>query len=139
MRTFTIVLLLAGLAGAYHWWSGRTADASAGAEGFVPVQMPDGAPDRAVLVVAPPGCPSEEARRAEALVQELSRAGIPVVRGDSISFNVMDPTAEQRAGVERAVAVFKRGAPAVFVNGLGMSNPTTAQAVSAFRGTRAGP
>jgi len=139
MRALTFVLLLAGLGGAYHWWSNRPAEATAGAEGFVPVQMPDGAPDRAVLVIAPPGCPSEEARRAEALVQDLSRAGIPVVTGDSISFEIINPTAEQRAGVERAVAVFKRGAPAVFVKGLGMSNPTTAQAISAFRGTRSGP
>jgi hypothetical protein len=36
-------------------------------------------------------------------------------------------------GIDRAVAVFKRGAPAVLVNGLAMSNPSVEQTIAAYR------
>ena len=145
MRLLVVVLLVAGLAGAYNWWEGPGADADglsglAGAQdGFVPVQMPDGAPPHAVLVVTPEHCPSEQARRAEALIDELGRQGVPVARSSSISFEVVNPTADQRKGVKRAIAVFNHGAPAVFVNGMAMSNPTASQTVAEYRRTRARP
>lgn len=140
MRLLTVILLLAGLFGAYRWWDGNSnsnsnLDGIANQNGFVPVQMPDGAPEHSVLILAPPNCPSDEAQRAEALVQHLTEQGIPVTRGSSISFDIMNPTAEQRAGVERAVAVFNVGAPAVFINGMAMSNPTAAQAAVEYRRT----
>lgn len=134
-----IALLLAGvLFGAYQFWHDRGANDFATVEsshGFVPVEMPSGVARNAVLVLAPRNCPSEQAQRTEALVRELAREGIPVVRGDSFSFDVADPTAEQVAGIDRAVEVFKRGAPAVFVNGMAMSNPTAAQTVAEYRMT----
>ena len=139
MRFFTLILLIAGLAGGYHWWHGRSAHAAASAgneNGFVPVVMPDGASRNAVLVLAPRNCPSEQARRAEALIAGLEQQGIPVVKGDSMSFDIGNPTSEQRAGVERAVAVFNQGAPAVFVDGMAMSNPSVAQAASEYRRAR---
>lgn len=140
MRVLTVVVLVAGLFGAYRWWDGKSADAAEAVSqnGFVPVQMPDGAPERAVLVLAPPDCPSAEAQRAEALIRDLSQQGIPVTRGSAMSFNLVDPTAEQRRGVERAVAVFNRGAPAVFIDGMAMSNPTASQAIAQYRSTKAG-
>lgn len=136
MRLLTVVLVLAVLFGAYRWWDGRTTSDPgfvANQNGFVAVQMPDGAPQHSVLVLAPPNCPSDEAREAEALVQHLTEQGIPVTKGSSISFDVMDPTAEQIAGIDRAVAVFNGGAPAVFVNGMAMSKPTAAQTVAEYR------
>jgi hypothetical protein len=142
MRLLKIVFLFAVLFGAYRWWDGKRSDelvATAGQHTFVPVQMPNGAPEHAVLVLAPPNCPSDEAQRAEALVQHLVEHGIPVKKGNTMSFDVVNPTAEQRAGVERAVAVFKRGAPAVFIKGMAMSNPTPAQAVAEYRRTHHGP
>ena len=139
MRLLTVILLFAVLFGAYRWWDGKSRsdlDGMAGQNGFVPVQMPDGTPPHTVLILAPPNCPSDEAQRAKALAQHLAQQGIPVTEGSSISFEIVNPTAEQRAGVERAVAVFNRGAPAVFVNGMAMSNPTAAQAVAEYRRTR---
>lgn len=140
MRFIGLLLLVAGLAGGYHWWKGRSADASESVgtnpNGFVSVEMPSGAARNAVLILAPPNCPSDEARRAEALAAELDRQGIPVVRGDSMSFELVDPTDEQVAGANRAVAVFNQGAPAVFINGMAMSNPTPAQAIAEYRRTR---
>ncbi len=143
MRWLTILLIAAGLAGAYNWWSKRTpandiAPAAAEAGGFVSVEMPSGTPRNMVLVLAPPNCPSEQAQRAEALIRELTDMGIPVTRGSSFSFDIENPSAEQMAAVDRTVAVFKQGAPAVFINGMGMSNPTTSQVVAVYRSTRRG-
>lgn len=140
MRILVVLLLVCGLYGAYQWWQERShsIEAAASPNGFVPVEMPVGVERNAVLVLAPRNCPSGQAQRTEALVQELGRQGIPVVRGDSFSFEAADPTPEQIAGMERAVEVFKRGAPAVFVNGMAMSNPTAAQTVAEYRATRGG-
>ena len=140
MRVLVLLLLAASLYGGYQWWQDRSGagmvDAGASPNGFIPVEMPTGAPRGAVLVLAPPNCPSEQAKRSEALVASLSRAGIPVKRGSSMAFDVVNPTREQREGVDRAVKVFQRGAPAVFVNGMAMSNPTPEQAIREYRRTK---
>ncbi len=144
MRWWTLLLIAAGLAGGYNWWSQRApggaapATATAGTDGFVAVEMPTGTPRDTVLVLAPPNCPSEQAQRAEALIRELTDIGIPVKRGSSFSFNIENPSQEQRAAVDRTVEVFQQGAPAVFINGMGMSNPTTSQVVAVYRSTRGG-
>ncbi len=138
MRSLKLLLLVAVLGGAYHWWSGRPGGTPAGTanqNGFVSVVMPDGAPRNTVLILAARDCPSAVTQRAETLAQDLARQGIPVVRGDSISFDIDNPTAERIAGAERAVAVFKDGAPAVFLNGMAMSNPTALQTVTEYRRT----
>ncbi len=139
MRLLMMLMLAAALFGGYRWWQDRDgADltAMASPNGFVPVEMPGGVPRNVVLVLAPPNCPSEQAQRTEALVAHLSREGIAVRRDSGFSFDVMDPSAEQRAGIDRAVEVFKRGAPAVFVNGMAMSDPTPAQTIAEYRRTR---
>lgn len=140
MRLLLAVLLAVGLHGAYGWWQERSAtaelEASTSPNGFVPVEMPGGVARNTVLVLAPHNCPSEQAKRTEALVAELSRQGIPVTRGDSFAFDVENPTPEQISGIKRAVQVFKRGAPAVFVNGMAMSNPTASQTLAEYRSTR---
>jgi len=142
MRLLKILIVLACLFGAYRWWDGkersRELEAIASQNGFVPVEMPMGAPAHTVLVLAPPNCPSDEAKRAEALVRALTDQGVPVKQDSAMSFEITNPTDEQEAGVERAVAVFNRGAPAVFVNGMGMSNPTAAQTIAEYRKTRQG-
>jgi len=142
MRLLKILIVLACLFGAYRWWDGkersRELEAIASQNGFVPVEMPMGAPAHTVLVLSPPNCPSEEAKRAEALVRALTDQGVPVKQDSAMSFEITNPTDEQEAGVERAVAVFNRGAPAVFVNGMGMSNPTAAQTIAEYRKTRQG-
>ena len=140
MRLLKLLLLVACLYGAYHWWNGRTADTAkdmASPNGFVSVVMPDGAALNTVLILAAPNCPSDQSQHAEALAQDLTEQGIPVARGDSISFDIENPTAEQIAGADRAIAVFKEGAPAVFINGMAMSNPTAAQAAAEYRRTKA--
>ena len=138
MRILMILALAGALYGGYQWWHDRSAasDVAVSANGFVPVEMPAGVARNAVLVLAPRNCPSDEAQRTEALVGALERSGIPVVRGDGFSFDVADPTREQMAAIDRAVDVFQRGAPAVFVNGMAMSNPTPAQTIAEYRAGR---
>jgi hypothetical protein len=140
MRFLLIVMLACGLYGGWHWWQERSADSAAAFDtsGFVAVQMPGGVQRNTVLVLAPANCPSDQAQRTEALIQALGRAGIPVVRDSGFAFDVENPTAEQLARVDRAVAVFRRGAPAVFVNGLAMSNPSAGQTIAAYRSSGGG-
>jgi hypothetical protein len=140
----SILLIVLGLAGGLNWWIKRTptdhSDTSASIpfdkNAFVPVEMPGGTPRNTVLVLAPPNCPSERAKRADALVSALQAKGIPVTRGDSISFEISNPSIEQREGVERTMQVFRQGAPAVYVNGMGMSNPDFAQVAAVYEKTR---
>lgn len=135
MRILLILMLVCGLYGAHQWWQKREEVRAAAFDTstFVAVEMPGGVQRNTVLVLAPPNCPSEQAQRTEALIRELGRAGIPVVRGSGFAFDVENPTDEQMQGIDRAVAVFKRGAPAVFVNGLAMSNPSVEQTIAAYR------
>lgn len=138
MRVLTILLVACCLYGGYQWWQdrARTLDlASISSTEFVAVEMPGGVARNTVLVLAPPNCPSEQVQRTEALVRALTRAGIPVKRDSGFAFDVENPTPEQMQGIDRTVAVFKRGAPAVFVNGLGMSNPSLEQTIAAYRGS----
>lgn len=58
------------------------------------------------------------------------------MRGSSISFEIANPSLEQREGVERTMQVFRQGAPAVYVNGMGMSNPDIAQVAAVYEKTR---
>lgn len=144
MRLWMILLLALGLVGGYNWWSKRapsgptaiTASSGVNSNGFVSVEMPGDGTRNTVLVLAPPNCPSEQAQRAEALIQALKDHGIPVARGSSISFELTNPSAEQRAAVDRTIEVFKQGAPAVFINGMGMSNPSFAQVAAVYEETR---
>lgn len=138
MRTLLILMLVCALYGAHQWWQKRD-DARAAAfdaSTFVAVEMPSGVQRNTVLVLAPPNCPSEQAQRTEALIRDLDRAGIPVMRDSGFTFDVENPTDAQMQGIDRAVAVFKRGAPAVFVNGLAMSNPSAGQTIAAYQTSR---
>ena len=99
------------------------------------MEMPSVMQRTPVFVLAPPNCPSDQAKRAEALIRELGNAGIPVKRESGIAFDIENPTDEQMRDIDRAIAVFKRGAPVVYVNGLAMSNPSTEQTIAAYRGS----
>lgn len=137
MRPLLILMLLCAAFGAHQLWQKREAARAAAFDTttFVPVQMPSGMQRNTVFVLAPPNCPSDQAKRAEALIRELGNAGIPVKRESGIAFDIENPTDEQMRDIDRAIAVFKRGAPVVYVNGLAMSNPSTEQTIAAYRGS----
>ena len=137
MRPLLILMLLCAAFGAHQLWQKREAARAAAFDTttFVPVHMPSGMQRNTVFVLAPPNCPSDQAKRAEALIRELGNAGIPVKHESGIAFDIENPTDEQMRDIDRAIAVFKRGAPVVYVNGLAMSNPSTEQTIAAYRGS----
>lgn len=137
MRTLLILMLVCALYGAHQGWQKQDAARAAASDAstFVAVEMPGGVQRNTVLVLAPTNCPSEQAQRTQALIRDLERAGIPVVRDSGFAFDVENPTDALMQGIDRAVAVLKRGAPAVFVNDMAMSNPSVEQTIAVYRGS----
>lgn len=104
--------------------------------GFQPVLMPDGAKDNEVLIFAAVNCPHEEAQRADALAEDLTRKGIPNRRSSSFSLNLKEPTAELQAAVKRTTDVMNGTIPAVFINGMAKANPTLDEVVAEYERTK---
>jgi hypothetical protein len=136
LRPFVIALIVLG--GAVRLWqshqhaaSARELQAIADGNGFVPVQMPDGAARDAVLILAPLNCPSAGARRADALAARLSALGIPNVRMNRYAISA--PTGDMQSGIKHAFAILNGEIPAVMVNGRGKSNPTADEVVTEYR------
>ncbi len=135
------LLIVVGLIGwGYHWWNGRPAAsgelAADSPSGFVAAAMPDGARAGTVLILAPQNCPSDAAQRADDLAARLTSAGIPNQRSASFSASATDPTPEQQAAIQRAVAVIQGDVPAVFVDGMAKANPSFDEVVAEYRRTR---
>lgn len=75
-------------------------------------------------------------QRADALSERLNRLGIPNVRSASYSVNRNDPSAEQKAGLDRAVGVLNGEIPAVFVNGMAKANPSAEEVAAEYARTK---
>lgn len=140
MNVIRLFIVIGALGFALHWWENHGASPSqadeASPNGFVSVAMPDGVPDNTVAIMAPLNCPSDAAQRADALASHLTQLGIPNTRSSSYSSSITEPTAEQRAAIERAVSVLNGEIPAVFVNGMGKSNPTAEEVAAEYERTR---
>ena len=134
-----IVLCVLGF-GMHYWreYKAKSATAEQTSDtGFVRAVAVDGATRNAVLVLAPENCPSEQARHATELKERLTRMGIPFVTSSEFTISIDNPTEEQRAGIDRAVAVFQQGAPAVFVNDMAKSNPSAEEVAQEYNRARA--
>lgn len=135
-----LLIVLAALGFGFHLWQQHKAAtlmavASDNASGFVPTAMPDGAGPDTVLILAPENCPSEAAQRADALAADLGRMGVPSTRAHSFSLKFSNPSAEERAAADRAMAVLNGTVPAVFINGMGKSNPSAQEVADEYRRT----
>jgi hypothetical protein len=135
------ILILIGIAGfVVHLWKNHEAQKLLTSElspsGFIRVAMPDNAPNNSVIILAPVNCPSDAAQRADALAARLSNLGIPIVRSSSFSANIENPTDEQNTALRRAVSVLEGEIPAVFLNGMGKSNPTIDEVTAEYERTR---
>jgi hypothetical protein len=146
MRVLTLMAIIGATVFAVHSWQGHTHQpvnfGSAAAEpspnGFVATAMPEGAQANTVLILAPVNCPSKAAQRANALSRKLTEMNIPNKRGNSFSLRINNPTPEQQAGMQRAGSVLGGEIPAVFINGMGMSNPSAEQVAAEYERTVAG-
>jgi hypothetical protein len=137
-----VVLLVAAVGAGYHQWSkyASTRSDSEGtrseSNGFVSVAMPPGAKRHTVLVFAPKNCPSEAAQRANHLAETLEGLGVPVQRSDHFSLEAASPSKEERERLTRTVAVLKGAIPAVFIDGMGASNPSVEAVLAQYNGTQ---
>ena len=102
--------------------------------GFTEVVMPNGARDGVVYILAPKNCPKEAGKRADALELALRSQGVAVVRSSSGSLNINEPTPEQMIKMDNALAIMNDTIPAVFVNGMGSSNPQASEVFAQWRG-----
>lgn len=142
-----ILFIVLGVAVAF-WWNGqRTAVKKApenspqqdyaakneGPAGFVPVVMPRDAKPDTVLILAPIKCSSSASKRADALAKDLTRLNIPNERSGTCSLDMKDQSPEEQAKMESAMKIMNGEPPVVFVNGMGMSNPSLDMVVAAYR------
>ena len=145
MRVLQVLAIIAAAGFAEHVWQGHAhrhaelaiahAQAQSSANGFVATAMPEGASADTVLVLAPVNCPSQAARRADALARKLTEMRIPNRRSDSFRLHVNNPTPEQRDAMQSATNVLRGEIPAVFINGMGKSNPTAEEVAAEYERT----
>ena len=136
LRPFLIGLIAIG--GVVRVWhsheravSAHELEAIGDSNGFVPVQMPDGAARDTVLILAPVNCPSAGAKRADALAARLSALGIPNVRTNQYAISAT--TRDMQSGIQHAAAVMNGDIPAVMINGRGKANPTADEVATEYR------
>jgi hypothetical protein len=144
MRSIVKLLVFAGLI--YFGWhmyhktlAAQAAAAAAegtGETGFMQTGDVDESERDVVLILRPANCPSEQAQRADALDRELTKRHIPHTMGDSMSITDDNPTRESVDDHNRAMKVFNQGAPAVYINGWGKSNPTADEVEAEYKRTR---
>ena len=139
MKATHLFIVVGAIGFAFHWWNSRGNEAALAQKspnGFVSVVMPEGVNKNTVVILAPVNCPSDAAQRADALANELTRLGISNIRSSSYSADIADPTAEQKAGLERAVSILEGEIPVVFINGRGKANPTAEDVVAEYTRTK---
>jgi hypothetical protein len=147
MRVLYVLAIIAAAGFARHVWHGHAqrhaelamaqAQAQPSPNGFVATAMPEGAAADTVLVLAPVNCPSQAARRADALARKLTEMHIPNQRSNRFALRVSNPTPEQRNAMQSATDVLRGEIPAVFINGMGKSNPTAEEVVAEYERTGA--
>jgi hypothetical protein len=138
-------LMIAVLTGvAVHLWTThqrsvfeRSVLATADTNGFVAVQMPDGAPPDTALILAALNCPSAAAKRADAMAKRLTEMGIPNRR--SGSYSVAAATREQMPLLTRTSIVLQGEIPVIFINGMAKANPTVDEVASEYRRDKQSP
>jgi hypothetical protein len=141
--SITRVFMILAVAGAAYHFSHRhsaahlTPEQMASSPGeFIATAMPDGAEKNKVLILAPVNCPSAAAKRADSLADQLEKMGIPVARSNSFALRINNPSDEDKASMERAASVLRGDIPAVFINGMGKSNPSAEEVASLYHRTQ---
>lgn len=138
MNLGKVLIIGAALIGAQQAWSvhqrsrlERQMLAGANSNGFIDVVMPDGAPLHTVLVFAPLNCPSDGAKRADAMAERLTALGIPNIRTSQYQASGLRP--DQRELMEHTNVVMSGTIPVVIIDGKGKSNPSLDEIASEYR------
>jgi hypothetical protein len=132
------LLIAALLAGGQQMWKMHEHNAvqrsllpNQDSNGFVPVQMSAGAPADTVVVLAPLNCPSAAAKRADAMVKQLSEMGIPNTRANNYSASIT--SRDQLPLLQQTSLVLGGEIPVVIINGRGKANPTLDEVAAEYR------
>ncbi|MBI2307028.1 MAG: hypothetical protein HYU78_06955 [Rhodocyclales bacterium] len=134
MRIIKLMLLAGLVGGGWQYWNKQqTAAADVAAvspSGFVALAVPDGGSATEVLILAPENCPSDAARRADDLADDLARQRIRVRRAHSVNFSIENGDANV---TRRLQQVLNGEPPVVFVGNRGKANPTLAEVLAEYR------
>jgi hypothetical protein len=103
-------------------------------DGFLPIPMGEGAPRNAVIILAPVNCPSDGAKRADALARYLNARGVPNVR--MTRYTIGRVTRDMQSDIQRANAVLSGTWPVVVIDGRGKANPTADQVIDEYQNDR---
>ena len=138
--TNILVVAIIGAAGYQAWHRHKAAaeevDNTPSAGAFVSVEMPDGAQRNKVVILAPLNCPSDAAKRADALSARLTEMGIPNERSNTYALHYNTTSAETQVRIRHTQDVLGGKIPAVFVNGLGKDNPSADEVVAVYRSSQ---
>ena len=99
--------------------------------GFIEFEMPQGAKNNEVLIVAAQNCPKEGAVRADRLAREMAERNIRYRRSSGVSFSVPQD-ADVDTFVRRNNAIMNGEVPIVFVNGRVKSNPGLDEVIAEY-------
>ncbi len=138
LKSVIFVLVIAGAG--YHYWNKQQTEeikhqaeaalsTNASSNGFVNLPPLENANSEGVVIFAPVNCPSDAARRADMLAEELSRQGIPFTRASNASFTFSNP---DPVVLEKVDAVMSGEVPIVFINGSAKANPTIDEVVDEY-------
>ncbi len=133
---FVVIGAAAGIA--WLVWNQHKAHVDAAAiaaltdeRGFIEFEMPEGARNNEVLIVAAQNCPREGAVRADRLAREMAERNIRYRRSSSVSFSVPQD-ADTDTFVRRNNAIMNGEVPIVFVNGKVKSNPGVDEVIAEY-------
>lgn len=101
--------------------------------GFVSVLPASVDQPRQVLVLAPANCPSDQARRAEQLVAELNRHGIPAKREQSISFHTGTPDNNTKQLIRNTQQVLSSEGPPIIIGRTGKAAASLDEIIGQYR------
>jgi hypothetical protein len=135
-----VKFVLIGAAAGIAWlaWNQHKAHVEAAAiaaltdeRGFIEFEMPQGAINNEVLIVAAQNCPRDGAVRADRLAREMAERDIRYRRSSSVSFSVPQD-ADTDLFVRRNNAIMNGDVPIVFVNGKVKSNPGLDEVIAEY-------
>jgi hypothetical protein len=123
------VLIAVLLGGGVHVWHHhqrvlveRDLASVADSNGFVPIATAQAGASNVAIVLAALNCPSAQARRADALAEQLTRLNVPNQRANSYYASIT--SRDQMPLVNRTNEVLGGEIPIVIINGRAKANPT---------------
>lgn len=136
MRILKYAVLVCVVVLSYHYWrKHHPSDADAAMvvqdivskNGFVELAPGNNAPLGVVLIVAPPFCSRDEARRADEVQEFLTNEGIPSQRTEALGFTFQGAVDEDMLNT-----IMTGKMPVVFVNGRAKNDPNVAEIVAEY-------